>query len=990
MLNKTFLTQIEKDKNIPFLVVQKKNFLLIESNKGSEILPNFSSVEEVNFFDFCPSEWKGIFIGSFKELKPEEKIFQKLYNQEGEKIEIELDLIVHEFIVIKKIVDDNSSALSIREKQYRELLSLKDIQLKANQFDQLLVDLLLKHSDDAIFLVDHDYEFIHYNQAAKLLRRKLMHTPKKEGVKFDELVDRYERLKIGVSKALKGDEFFSEISYESTVGKPIFLRTHYQPIKNTEGTVLACLVISKDVTARSTIEELFSTVLNQSTIGFTIIDNDGCLVRVNDHLLDLLQLKNTEVIGTNFSDYIHPTLRKHFKSEFKEIISSHDLESPETLFLDLVKRDGESILFEVDTRKVKLSDTRFGVMATLKNATQKEQNNQMLEEMQRLIKACGWVYDRYSKSMKVTNEVSQVIGISQEFVFKNPGALLSMCDESSLKRVKAILNQAYRTQSDFDLELLIHPKYKGEQWVRLTGRPIIRHDRVVGLYGGLQDITQQKKAIRLLERNKTFIDEIQRVTQVGNWVYEVKEKKYHWSDQLFTFLGADAKRQDVPSFQTQLKYIDKHYRFIFKEALKDLYLFHKPIDLDIKCHENLIKHHDREYLNIQGRPIYDAEGKLLRFVGAITDITERKRSEELNQSKKIWLKSMINAAKDSFIAEYSGRVANYNKGLQRLLGYNNYFDLRGKVFLDFFDEKDHSRILKYRQQCRIGDISTPSKIEVKIKTRSKGYIDVELSANLAKIKGKLFTIFNAHDISKRKEFEQGLIDKNKELEVTNKELDRFLYSTTHDLKGPITSIKGLVNLAHKEAPEVVKEIYLPMMDKNVDRILELIKDFGEFLRNNRNKIKANEINFKNELDEIINSHKYIVPDDFKMSIEVNLDDKFIIDKNRLRSILTNLLTNGVKYVDFRKDEHSLNIKVDRVKDGVSIKFIDNGEGIEKSDHQNVFDMFYRASELSEGTGLGLFIVKEAIQVLSGSINLSSEIGVGTEIEVYLPEIILEE
>lgn len=970
MYNKTFQNHIEKDKNIPFFVIQKENYSLLESHKALEILgvdiDKCDSNE--NFFDLCPMEWHGIFRGSFLELSLLDtgvSITQKLYSSSGSYLTVQIINDKNNFIITKK---DNR-------------LIHSDL-----SFLNLFNHLLLQESDDAIFVLTQDYKVLFYNEASKKLGTKLLGKVEDIKSKMHLFSQKFERLQIGVERAFKGEEFHSELSYYSHLGEQVFLKTHYQPIPLNSNKVQACLIRSKDITARSSIEEMFNTIFENNTIGYTVIDVDSNIIKINQYLRNLLQYPDQEVIGQKFTDFIHPSLRSHFKKEFKLILASSEVASSEKLFVDLRCKYGTTLLFEVQTRKVKVSDERNAVFATLKNVTQKEQNSQMLKEMQRLIKACGWIYDRFSKTMNVTEEVAQVIGVSQEFIYKNPAAILTMCDRVSLEKTKSELLKSYRNQSDFDLELLIQGKYRGEQWIRLTGRPIIRHDRVVGLYGGLQDITTQKKQLGLLERNETYISEIQRVTHVGNWVYEPEEGKYYWSDHLYTILNLN-HNEGIPSFKSQLSYIDKHYRFVFNQAIKRLSQNHQPINFDVKCSKQLSKKNSLEFLNIQGRAIYDKKGQLLRFVGAVTDITERKKAEELNKSKKIWLKSMINAAKDSFIAEFSGRVTNYNKGLQRLLGYSHYFDLRGKVFLDFFHNDDHVKILEYRNKCRTGDVSTPTKIEVRMKRRNSSLVDVELSANLAKIQGKLYTIFNAHDITKRNEYEKGLLDKNKELEIANKELDRFLYSTTHDLKGPVTSLKGLLNLAFKEPAEEVKKTYLPMMDKSVDRVLELIKDFGEFLRNNRQKVEPQKINLFEEVKLIIDTHQYYLKSDFVINIDISVNRFFISDRIRLRSILTNLYTNSIKYCDNLKPNNFLNITIKEVNNGILIQFEDNGEGIIAEEQSKVFDMFYRASENQEGTGLGLFIVKEAVDILGGEIQLKSLKDKGCEVNIYLPELL---
>ena len=108
------------------------------------------------------------------------------------------------------------------------------------------------------------------------------------------------------------------------------------------------------------------------------------------------------------------------------------------------------------------------------------------------------------------------------------------------------------------------------------------------------------------------------------------------------------------------------------------------------------------------------------------------------------------------------------------------------------------------------------------------------------------------------------------------------------------------------------------------------------------------------------------------------------DKSRLQVVITNLLSNAVRYHDSRKKEQYIRLRYQANGGVFSIKVEDNGQGIAKEYHTRIFEMFYRANEMSKGSGLGLYIVKEALMKLSGSIQLDSTPGIGTIITVRLP------
>ena len=103
-------------------------------------------------------------------------------------------------------------------------------------------------------------------------------------------------------------------------------------------------------------------------------------------------------------------------------------------------------------------------------------------------------------------------------------------------------------------------------------------------------------------------------------------------------------------------------------------------------------------------------------------------------------------------------------------------------------------------------------------------------------------------------------------------------------------------------------------------------------------------------------------------------------------VVSNLLANALRYHDPQKPNPFVNILIQPHDTGIIISIQDNGIGISRDNHEKIFDMFYRASVMSEGTGIGLYIVKETVQKLNGTITLKSEQGIGSDFKVYLPAI----
>ncbi len=230
---------------------------------------------------------------------------------------------------------------------------------------------------------------------------------------------------------------------------------------------------------------------------------------------------------------------------------------------------------------------------------------------------------------------------------------------------------------------------------------------------------------------------------------------------------------------------------------------------------------------------------------------------------------------------------------------------------------------------------------------------------------------------------------NQNLLKLNEELDRFVYSASHDLKAPLSSTLGLVTLLKMSSPTKEQEEYIYMIEKSIKKLTKVIEDLTDFSRNSRLNLKVKPVNFTHIVDEAIESIKYIENSkNVKFCININQRLTFYSDRLRINILLNNLIANAVNYQDPKKDNQQVKINVDVDKKRALIKIEDNGIGIAKEYQEDVFNMFFRASYDSNGSGLGLYIVKGIIEKLKGKITLDSTLGKGTcfTIELYnLPE-----
>lgn len=226
--------------------------------------------------------------------------------------------------------------------------------------------------------------------------------------------------------------------------------------------------------------------------------------------------------------------------------------------------------------------------------------------------------------------------------------------------------------------------------------------------------------------------------------------------------------------------------------------------------------------------------------------------------------------------------------------------------------------------------------------------------------------------------------KNAELQKVNEALDRFVYSVSHDLRSPLSSILGLINLANlTKDPDELAQI-MKLIQGRVLAQDNFIREIIDYSRNTRTDTVLEPIALRQLVCEVIDALKFDSLAD-KIVFKVQVPDDLVISSDRIRLtvILSNLIGNGIKYHDFSKS--SPYIMIGYHADRCCLYVEDNGTGVMSEHKEKIFNMFYRGSDRVTGSGLGLFITKEAVNKLGGKIELKSEYEQGSTFSVILPQ-----
>jgi signal transduction histidine kinase len=280
--------------------------------------------------------------------------------------------------------------------------------------------------------------------------------------------------------------------------------------------------------------------------------------------------------------------------------------------------------------------------------------------------------------------------------------------------------------------------------------------------------------------------------------------------------------------------------------------------------------------------------------------------------------------------------------------------------------------------------------EFAVSCLKQGADDYVLKSNLVRLPSAIQNALKQrHHEQKRKKAEKALRRQNEELVKINKELDSFVYSVSHNLRAPLMSVLGLINLVQIENKKTDSHLlqYFAMMQQSIHKLDDTLKEILDYSRNARSELNIEQADFKKLIEDSFERMKYMEGSEhIEKSVEFVNEAPLYSDPYRILVIINNLVSNAIKYRDVLKSPSIIHIQVNVTEADVSLVFTDNGIGIAPEYINKIFDMFFRATERSEGAGLGLYIVRETVEKLHGKISVESTLGEGTTFHLKLPNL----
>ncbi|MCC6220737.1 MAG: PAS domain S-box protein, partial [Deltaproteobacteria bacterium] len=352
------------------------------------------------------------------------------------------------------------------------------------------------------------------------------------------------------------------------------------------------------------------------------------------------------------------------------------------------------------------------------------------------------------------------------------------------------------------------------------------------------------------------------------------------------------------------------------------------------------------------------------------------------------LRTIIKTALDGIIViDEKGLIDTFNPAAEKMFGYSAE-EIYGKSINMLMTEPHRSEHDSYIQRyLATGEahIVGVSNREVKAVRKDGSVFDLELAVNEMFVGGKRLFVGIVNDITARIEAKELLLQQKKDVESVNLELDRFVYTASHDLRAPLRGISTFAQFIkadnEKKLDERSKD-YLDRIIKGVSRLSSLIDDLLKLSRISRIRNPFELVDVKALIKGVVEGielemENHSVELDFPSPIP-----QIVADRIKLGEVFLNLISNAIKFSSKNnKDKPRVQIGYASREGFHEFSIRDNGIGIDPAYHEKIFDIFQRLHKADEyeGTGAGLSIVKRIVEDHGGSIRVESELGTGTNI-----------
>ncbi len=748
---------------------------------------------------------------------------------------------------------------------------------------------------------------------------------------------------------------------------------------------------------------------------------DGLYISVNEGFLNLTGYNESEIIGKT-SDEIN--IWKNYEDRKKLVKELQEKGTVINLEAQFIIKNGDVRYGSMSASLIELNNITHIISITRDITTRREIEHKLIESEKNYRQIINgmhdmvFVIDMKGKFIDVNSAAVNTLGYSREELLQlSPFDIDMSLSQQEIEDL--ILNMANLESQSFETEHLT--KDKRTIPVEIKSTSIFYHGEKM-ILSISRDISQRKKAEESLQKRETLLNETQRLAKVGGWEWDIVNNSMYWTNECYRIHGLNFQ-ENIPDFLIKQSIncynpedVDKVMSSFNKCVREGV-----PYDLEFQfnSYDGKVK-----WIRTNAQAVYN-NNKIVKVVGNIIDITEKKITEMKITQLSI---AVEQSPAMVIITNISGEIEYVNLKFSEISLYSFEDVLNKNISILNSESSANSDYSSIWRQIKSGETWKGTSLSKK----KNGEI-FWISSNISPLKnseGKI-TQFVAilEDITKRIEYELQLEQyrenleilvkkRTKEIEDINKELiseiekkqqtelllkqslqkakessqlkSRFISTASHEFKTPLTKILSSAELMQRYGKNWSTDKYnehFGRISNSVEYLSSLIDDVLTISKVDSNKIEFSpkELNIKKECESIISDFQY--SGELKSNLIFNFipeKTNFLVDPKQFHLIIQNLISNSIKYTSENK---IIEVIINYVNDNIQIIIKDSGIGISETDLPHIFEPFYRSAnnETIKGNGLGLSIVKNAVDLHGGMIQVNSKLGIGTTFVVQLPQ-----
>jgi PAS domain S-box-containing protein len=908
-----------------------------------------------------------IFIAFLKEKSNNYKGIHKVTDKNGRIINIELSVFV--------IVDKNTELVRIASIK-RKLTTEKEIEQQLI-FTEEKFQKFVNNIDDLITVTDMNGKISYvspgFNKSLGYYEAELTNTLIYEYVHPEDI----RSLRNVINKKIKGEFDNLRFRFRKKNGDYIWLESRGEPLfdhnRQNSGIILGASVIHEQLLSEEKLKEIefrYKILVNRIYDLVLDVDPQGKVINVFGNSKDVLKMSSLSLIGKKFIDFIY----EKDVIETEEYLKKKSAHFETRFLLD----ENDCRWFDVTMESFSDSSTDYPRIIILKDI---HDNKDIL----RKINESDSLYRSLTENIQ---DIIIRIDKNLQVVYANSVAKNQLFENKNLKNLEEIgINPDEKEKLLHSIERSKHTLNTDQLEVKLSkqGKAVFYNWSIIPEYNDHGEFF----SLLLVARNVTpYVVAKYEITKLKS-IIENSTNSIIVTDRMGNIEYVNPAVEELSGYN-QYELLGKNPR-IFKtgnttiEEYEKLWETISGGNIWKGTFKNKKKNGEYFWEFAIISPIMNFDGEIVNYLAIKENITRQKVIEDTLRSNQEKLNLTLEGAQvGTWVINIPEKMIYWDEQVIKLCGYTVEELIQGnlKNLKNFIHPDDFDRVVNLYQQS-LENYNTLD-IEFKIITKlgltkhvfAKGQIIRNESGQPVRMDGI------SMDITSQKTIEENL-------KLRNEELNQFVYKVSHDLRAPLASIRGIIELEKLQNKSRSQFKYVRLIEDRISNLDQFMRNILSHSRNLNTSVRYKQIDFQQITDDCFKELEFLRNAlSIKRIVKIS-KSTFHSDESRLFEIFRNLISNSIKYLDYDKSEPYIKITVKSDSTRAVITFEDNGVGIDPDLQKYIFDMFYRANEKSDGSGIGLYIVKQAVEKLNGSISVKSKKGDGTRFQVIIPNAIPE-